>query len=89
MNLYQVGYYRKDAGNVVTLINSIIVKEEKQHFYELSTDCLVPALKQIKPIKEGMKFILQADISSEHLVSEQQAIAHLEGNKEAIQKLCQ
>ena len=34
-----------------------------------------------------MKFILQADISSEHLVSEQQAIAHLEGNKEAIQKL--
>ena len=38
MNLYQVGYYRKDAGNVVTLINSIIVKEEKQHFYELSTD---------------------------------------------------
>lgn len=69
MNLYQVGYYRKDAGNVVTLINSIIVKEEKQHFYELSTDCLVPALK--------------------HLVSEQQAIAYLEGNKEAIQKLCQ
>ena len=36
-----------------------------------------------------MKFILQADISSEHLVSEQQAIAYLEGNKEAIQKLCQ
>lgn len=31
MNLYQVGYYRKDAGNVVTLINSIIVKEKKQH----------------------------------------------------------
>ena len=60
MNLYQVGYYRKDAGNVVTFIDSIIVKEEKQHFYELSTDCLVPALKQIKPIKEGMKFILQA-----------------------------
>lgn len=89
MNLYQVGYYRKDAGNVVTFIDSIIVKEEKQHFYELSTDCLVPALKQIKPIKEGMKFILQADISSKHLVSEQQAIAYLEGNKEAIQKLCQ
>ncbi len=32
MNLYQVGYYRKDAGNVVTFIESIIVKEEKQHF---------------------------------------------------------
>ena len=73
----------------MTLINSIIVKEKKQHFYELSTDCLVPALKQIKPIKEGMKFILQADISSEHLVSEQQAIAYLKGNKEDIQKLCQ
>lgn len=32
MNLYQVGYYRKDAGNVVTLINSIIVKEKNNIF---------------------------------------------------------
>lgn len=93
MNLYQVGYYRIDAGNVVTFIDSIIVKEEKNHYYEITTDYLVPALKQITPgmklVKEGMKFIFQADISPQHLVSEQQAIAYLEGNKKAIQNLRQ
>lgn len=89
MNLYQVGYYRKDAGNVVTFVNSIIVQEKKNGYFELITDRRMIAVDQMKPVKEGISFILNSDISNEHLVDEKQAIAYLQGNKKAVQKFQQ
>ena len=87
MNLYCVGYYQKDAENVATLIDSIIVREKKDGFYDLTTDDRVLAVNRIEPVREGLRFILRSDISSHHLVSKHQAITYLGDNHVAIQKL--
>lgn len=87
MNLYQVGCYRKDAGNVVTYVNSIIVQAKKNGYFELATDKKMIAVDQMKPVKEGLLFILKSDISSDHLINEKQAIAYLKDNKQAIQRI--